>query len=864
MPATAIKRTRAPIAVAFCLIFCGVLSFEAQRRDTATFVVEMLSETTAVAQLFYDAGRGINEGDSNSQQVTGSGKYAVLRFPLPEMTIRAFRFDPLNGPGSFSIRRAWVADDRGRVIQQFRSTDFVAQNDIVSRRDTGSEVRFLTDTRAVDPVLQLPLQKPIEIQKSVAAVLQRWLKAVAMCLLAAVICGVSYVAIRQHVEPLLGPLLDRMAASLSDPVFIVFDRVAVAWYLGALLLFVSFASAGFHGSSISMLSSTHFSVEDPVRPVVGTPKNIRIDEWAFHTPAILNQVFRRPALDVSDSAAGPDKTALLANIPVRDFTTIFRPQFWGFFFLPPAYGFAFYWQFKALLLFTGVFSLLLLLTHSSWIAAFGALWYGFSPYTQWTYSWPSLLPEMVGLLCIVLFTLFYMSVGQRLAFLLASAAVCISCMVNFALCAYVPHMIPLVWLGVFLCIWWIISRWRVIVTRRLALARIGAVCGTLLAIGVIMLFFYRNVQPVVDIIANTVYPGRRALASGTYPVSMLFSHFFSFWQDESHIPLPQVFGNICESAGFLWLAPVTLFAMRGVASEHAPKQQAYWILALFAALLVIWLLLRLPPWMGRITFMDRSGVGRSLHVLGLVNVALVSLFLSFRNRQSGRPSLRGLVILAAIVFGLVYPLCRTINMSLNSFLTGAQTAIAAVYLTIVIVAIVQVRLRLLAASVLVPHVALFAFVNPLDRGLEAVESVAFFQFVHGRPELLRDRWIVYSASIVDPGFVSAVGCNVMTGLKYAPDLKALSRFDPTGAFRNIMNQSGFLLAEPEYGTSAPRFDRIQTGITRLTVNPLAPELKAIGIRYAAFRFRPPEEVATKMKPLSAAGPVNAFWLYELP
>jgi hypothetical protein len=189
--------------------------------------------------------------------------------------------------------------------------------------------------------------------------------------------------------------------------------------------------------------------------------------------------------------------------------------------------------------------------------------------------------------------------------------------------------------------------------------------------------------------------------------------------------------------------------------------------------------------------------------------------------------------------------------------------VAAVYLTIVVAAVIQIRFRLLAAAVLLPQIALFALVNPLDRGLTPVESASFFQFVHDRPELLRHRWIVYSGWVVDSGFVSAVGCDVMTGVKYAPDLTALSRFDPAGNFRNIMNQSGPLLAEPEYGAIGPRFDRIRTGMTRLTVNPLAPELKQIGVRYAAFRFRPPQEIEAKMKPLSA-GPVNALWLYELP
>ena len=154
------------------------------------------------------------------------------------------------------------------------------------------------------------------------------------------------------------------------------------------------------------------------------------------------------------SALGRDYASLIGNIPVRHFTTIFRPQFWGFFLLPPAYGFSFYWQFKAMLLTTGVFSLLFLLSRSSRIALFGTLWYFWSANTQWTYSWPSLLPEMIGAFCLTICSVFYISTGRRSALLTASAFLCVICAINFALCAYIPHQIPLVWLGIFLSIWW--------------------------------------------------------------------------------------------------------------------------------------------------------------------------------------------------------------------------------------------------------------------------------------------------------------------------------------------------------------------------------------------------------------------------
>jgi hypothetical protein len=163
-------------------------------------------------------------------------------------------------------------------------------------------------------------------------------------------------------------------------------------------------------------------------------------------------------------------------------------------------------------------------------------------------------------------------------------------------------------------------------------------------------------------------------------------------------------------------------------------------------------------------------------------------------------------------------------------------------------------------------------VNPLDRDLKAIESSQLFQLVRSRPEFLEHRWIVYSepllstqslADISSVGLFSAVGCDVLTGVKYVPDLKGLSVFDPSGTQRDLINFSRWFIAEPEYRGSPARFDEVRWDILRLTVSPLDPGLKQLDVRYAAFRREPPAEIAARMKSL-ASGPVDGHWLFELP
>jgi hypothetical protein len=852
-------RLRPHLATIFIVCAVGTHYLDTPVSRSA-FVVEMRSSTNAVAQLYYDVGRGMNEVDSVRIPVSQSTGLSSLRFPLPHQTIRAIRFDPIDGPGTFSVRRAYVVGAFGRTLRQFASNDLTALSQIATRFDGMQEVVFSTVSNANDPMLQIALTNPLQpagLGVLLALIAVRLI--VALIVTAAV--GAAIFAARSQWTRAVH-FLDRLALAVSDPYFLTFDRLAIGFLLALVTLFTLAVSAGLHGSAMSLYRPMS-GPEQNQHPIAGRAKPIRSDEWAFHTPAILHQIYRPTTLDAEISDMGRDYASLIGNIPVKHVTTIFRPQFWGFLFLAPAYGFSFYWQFKAVLLSAGVFLLLLLMTHSSRIAMVGTLWYVLSPYTQWTYSWPSLLPEMVGAFCLTMFCLFYMSTGRRGTLLTAAAIVCASCMINFALCAYIPHQIPLVWLGVFLCIWWVWARWDRIFTRDGAGPRAAALATSLLLVGVGMWAFLHDAGEAVSGIADTVYPGRRRLAGGTYPLSMLGSHFFSFWADDRRFPMPQAFGNICECAGFLWLAPVTLFCVSRLRDGEGRRQRAYWILVTFGALLFIWLTLPVPEAVGRALLMDKTGSGRSMHVLGFVNIVLVSLYLSLARVDDSHGRWRRAFTLATAVFGSVFPAFLLVNSSVGGFLTTGQVIAAAAYATALTVAVVGNWFRVLSTLLIVPHFAAFGFVNPVDRGLKVFESAPLFQFVRSSPDLLRHRWIIYSDSIPDSGFFSAIGCDVVTGLDYVPNVKALSVFGPKDANGDLVNSSRFVVGEPKLDDGPAAFELIAAGVMRLRVSPFDPGLKSMGVRYAAFRSQPPSSIEFRLKPLIPS-PISGFWLYELP
>lgn len=284
----------------------------------------------------------------------------------------------------------------------------------------------------------------------------------------------------------------------------------------------------------------------------------------------------------------------------------------------------------------GVFTWLLLVTQSTLASATGALWYFFSPFTQWTYSWPSLLPEMVGLLCLTLVFACYLTVGTNRVGLLFAGAGTAACSINFILCAYLPHLIPLCWLAAFFLVGWCFVFRRSILRREALNRRILAITGTLVLVAVVAAIVYIDLRPAIAIEAATIYPGHRRLPGGFgLSVPILLSHFLPWSETEARFPT--VTGNICEAAGFLWFAPMTWLLWRPRAAPLA-KNVAFWVLSMFFLFIGLWMIAPIPEQIGRFFGLNLTYGTRCLPALGLANIAIVALFLSTPRDSTGASS----------------------------------------------------------------------------------------------------------------------------------------------------------------------------------------------------------------------------------
>jgi len=629
-----------------------------------------------------------------------------------------------------------------------------------------------------------------------------------------------------------------------------------AFRVYALLLgvFTVASALQLHGSSLSAMDIVYGLGH---RPLIGRPKAIRSDEWSIHTPAILHQLYRAEPLSPYRSSYGPGMASLLGSIPIAHPTTLLRPQFWSFFLLPPEYAFAVYWQFKTLLLLGGVFALMHLLTGAVGVSAAMALAFWLSPYIQWGFSWPTLLPEMLGLACLTTALLCRLVVARKSWVIYGAAVLAGACAVNFTLSAYPPQQVPIAWVCVAVVLGWTIGNWRVITDTAFLAHRAAGIAVFALVVTGGLLLFWIDARDAIAVAAATFYPGQRRVGGGSLPALFLLSHFLDFWKAEQSIP--PVLNNICEASGFLWLAPLTLL-MGGPGARDGRRAVYFALLGVFVVL-ASWIVLPIPEPVGRVFALNLVPSHRAIPGLGLANMLLLTVFLA---RHCPLPVTRGRMwAIGAGSFFVLFVILLHVNQALGHMVRMDQVVVAALYAATLIVCLDAGWVRAFTVSLLVPLLLADGLVNPIDRGLSPVTQSDLATFLAEHPEVRRGRFAVYSDGFVAPNYFLAHGLDVLNSFRIVPDVEELATFDTGGRARELYNVSGYFRMKPLPPGEASRFEPgDRPGLPKILVSPLDPKLKALGVTVIAFDAHPPMEWVHGLRRLSA-DPIGAFWLYAI-
>jgi hypothetical protein len=854
----------------FLLIgWIAVYVYVANRASAVSLTLEIASANPSTTQLFFDTGSGFREIESQTIRNSSDSLalFKRLTFELPSYaTIFALRFDPLTTAGTFAIRSVTVRIGNN-VLLQIPPEDIIPFNQIAERVQRDDQVVFSTIPGANDAGVTLRLGQPLKSSARFYRVLHipsfgiAIVSVFAVALLLAllpdpVLRGFQRAAIRLRS---MDDLFARIARRVSNPEALRLDSAAIWFCAVCCALFVIATVLNLNGSSAGVFPTVYQHGAE-ARIWIGFPKQVRADEWAYVTPDILNQVFRADRFETLNSELGTHSTALTGNIPIWHFSTLFRPQYWAFFVMPADYAFAFYWQFKALILVLGTFAWLRLLTGSTFWSVAGSLWYFFSPLTQWAYSWPSALPEMIGFLLLATASGCCLTVETRKGALAVLSVGLAVGTIEFALCSYPPHMIPLFWVAAFFFIAWCVGQRRLIFRSEGAEPRLVAFGFAAVIVGSAALLIFTDLHVALKGIADTVYPGHRSVNGGSTQWFVLLSSFMAWWMTE--LRTPAALGNICEGSSYLWLSPLTICILGQVKLKRVQKLllAALWF---SFSIILVWLIFPIPAEIGRVLGLDRTLGARLFPALGLANVAILVLCgASMTETRSIFKNVWLRTVLTGLGFGCTLFLLRTVNRDLGRFFNRQEVLLAAMMATGLCYLFCARHKWAFAALLILPQAFVFGRVNPIEQGMSVYLDSDLRKFVSGHPELLRGKWLMFSDSVVRSGFLAATGAQVYTGTHYLPDIDDFPVFAANHLDLNILNRDGYLDAHLRQPDEPMKLEMSATIIVQWDVRPGDAILKQIGIRYVAFDRLPDHDAMTFLRSLSEK-PVDGFWLYEL-
>lgn len=556
------------------------------------------------------------------------------------------------------------------------------------------------------------------------------------------------------------------------------------WLL-VIFVFGACVAAKLNGSSVGVWQKI-LNEPGPIRGLLlFHPEESRSDEWVHITPSMLSQARHSPAFPIQNESLGSGCSPLLMNMPVAYYTTLFRPQLWGFFVFDFEHAFSIYWCCKVFGLALAMAWLLRQLgIKQKSIVCFGVAWVYFSSFVQWWFSTPAMLPEMLA--CWAIMITATLAMFRRTSVARAIIAVCVFVFfgMNFTMCLYPGFQVPLIYVLAAVIIGCCLEQrrnpeWSS--ARGLTLLAIAI--GTII---LLLLPFWFTIHETLRLVAATAYPGVYRNHGGGLQLFDLFSGVTGFFESEQRTPFH--YENICEASNFypLWPAAVLLMV---VARFRRGTAVSPLIVSLAAAILLlsVYCIVPMPSWLARASLLDLTTEGRLLVGIGIANVLLCCIFVArYRGRIMARDDMVAAgAFLFCLILGLIFLRPFPENSALSTLIVFISAALIGLFFF--------ERLRPWFLATFATAIALNGIpINPVMRGLSPlVGSQAFVKIDEVRKQNPAAHWICYE-DVRLAQLVKATGASVLNGAQILPDLKFMHQIDPAGEFEGIYNRFAYI------------------------------------------------------------------------
>jgi hypothetical protein len=734
-------------------------------------------ERSSRLRLFYDTGKGIRPQDSNVQWIDASAEFTTVRFRIDAPRLKGLRLTQVDSAIPLELRSLTL---HRFPVEKIRVDPFDLKpaEGIATITQISSVTRIIPTSAAGGATIAI--QFPEEFVESR---LSAGLRAGAVALL-----GLAAVAFLWWGRSTSG----QRSEPETQPAPRISGRTAIISFLTAAYLLTSVFELNQSSSAIWRYFADW---ETPGQSLLaGSPKDIRGDEWGTETPWMLAQSKHVPPFSLANPNIGEDKVPLLTNLPVRHWSMLFRPQLLGFFFLNFERAFAFYWNFKWFGLLLAAYLFFEILSGGkTLIALAGALFILFSPYIQWWFSTPAAMPEMMAMLFFALWSILFI-LRTRSPWRIAGAGLLLFVALGqFVFCCYPRFQIPLFYLGAVVVGSVLVDRAR----EKFLPIRVAVLGGALLLTGVIAWVWYRDVAGLIHQLSGFAYPGQILSVGGFYPWWALLAPFLEFSMNEEH--WPSGFMNVCEAAGFLFIAPLLLAA---VIDDIARRRFDAILLsvATFVFLVVVFMIWGIPLWLAKGSGWAYVYSTRAHLVVGVGSTIGLVRYLSRSDPNPRQRSFALELLLLGIIAVALWAIFGVVNRRLGEFASPTNIAAAALFFGLVFVCLWTRKAAPALALLLLPTLLANGLTNPIGRGLPGFEQSELRRWLSEHEHLdPTAKWIVLGRSGRGrsmPEFVKTTGADVLGGVRITPDREMVRVLDPENKYADVYNRFAWITCVP--------------------------------------------------------------------
>jgi hypothetical protein len=828
-----------PGTIVSFFFFAGLLILIILRMDLflpSKLFIEVKAPADDTFQVFYDSGKGYNEGDSLKIHFKGGDTFQTIRFRLPSLKIKKIRIDTGTRSGTTLIKsmciespfkkHCWTAQD---IYKEFKPlhdiSAFGIKDNLLSIESSGNDPYF---------------EYIADFSGHQVSIHKRYFL---IALIPIVISLLLLFYLRKSIAGFIEPKLSHLLLRLK---YFSQYRTVIA-----LMLFGILVIAKLHGSSLGVWDEYIKERVDPKGKSVflGKPRAVRSDEWLVQTPMYLSQVESKGFFPVKNPNIRSEGQNMLVSYfaPVFDITLIGKPFNWGFFFLGKDRGLSWYWWSKLIALLLLSYEMCILLTNKNIsLSVLGAFWISFSPFIQWWFS-----TQQVDLIiyaqAIIVAVWYYLTIVDRWKRLFWAAILTIST-IGFILSFYPPFQVPLGYL-ILLFIAVIAYSYR----SQIKLGKYDLVIFIIafLIISTSLYSFISQSKDAVKLVMGTVYPGQRFVNGGGYDMNFLQLYLIN-WR----LPFKAVnFSNSCELSSFLNFLPAVfiVFLKTYRLGDKLGKYLGFTLIC-YILFQLSWLFLRYPDWFAFYSAYSRVTENRLQEIMGLPAIYL-SIW-TFSLLSSHKPIKISKAIVVSLFISVLYFYSMK-HTPMFDYMKSGNTFLTILFFFILNCFFLLGNKRIFGILMVLFIIVAGMTINPLSRGTGAIYNKVIAQKVleieHKNPG---QKWAGVN-SIVLGNYLVALGLKSMNSVHYYPDLNMWRLLDPEGRYAHVYNR--YAHVQIQLADKTTHFELNQPDLFTVFIKP--EYLIRRGVRYVVSNGKIPFE-NTRIKEIDRVEG-DDLYIYEL-